>query len=337
MTTPKAATTSTSIIKGIVEQFNKLWNDFLEDDEQEQQHLLDTDHDYDDRQQQYKHHQRRPFVIASYAQSIDGFMAPFVTENSKNNYDTNSMDCDNNHKNQRQTKTTAMYPLSSHSSLIMTHAIRSQVDAVVIGSSTLLIDNPRLNNRLWHSDNDETSNELYDTRHQPRPVVLDTNLRYLFESHTELRMTNPIICCSTEAFDRFKQEQKHPRQLCQLDLLPCDVTAEGNLVLLDVLRKLYSMYGIQKVMVEGGAKVLSSFFYNNLVDSICVTIAPKFLHAGIAASVTTIGSTSTSTDNTPSIIGLPPFVDLNLVQPSIFVLESDTILLSRWRAMSSNS
>lgn len=311
-TTSTSSATTTTTIKEIIKKLNVLWNDFSNDNEQQQDASS-----------------QRPFVIASYAQSIDGFMAPWTYQYTNSNDVTITNTEDNNAYSKEDTnnqrRTTAMYPLSSASSLVMTHAIRSQVDAILIGSGTVLIDNPRLNNRLW-SINDDVSNENVESfssssnnvknYQQPRPVVLDTNLRLLFVSDNDMRMTNPIICCSAEAAERYVSE-KHQYKSSQLDILPCDVTMDGKLVLFDVLTKLYRVYGIKKIMIEGGAKVLSSFFQNSFVDSVCITIAPKLLHDGIAASTAT---------------GASDVVDLNYFDPSIFVLENDMIVVSSWRA-----
>ena len=60
---------------------------------------------------------KRPFVIVSYAQSIDGSIA---------------------------SREKQQIVLSGHQSMVLTHRIRAVCDAVLVGIETVLADNPRL-------------------------------------------------------------------------------------------------------------------------------------------------------------------------------------------------
>jgi diaminohydroxyphosphoribosylaminopyrimidine deaminase/5-amino-6-(5-phosphoribosylamino)uracil reductase len=219
----------------------------------------------------------RPFVTASFAQSIDGKLAAFERDGTGT--------------------TTSNYPLSGKESLLLTHAIRSVHDGIVVGGRTLLIDNPQLNNRLWGDSKEK----------QPRPIVLDTHLRYVRELGDSKRVENLIACCSEEAAASF--ESLPP----SVQIVACKCLADGRLDLNDVLSQLYTRFGIKSIMVEGGAAVLSSFFNEGLVDHICITIAPKLLGAGIALSYSNLGSNAV------------------VLEPSRFVLlGSDCVLSSPW-------
>ena len=150
--------------------------------------------------------QNLPFVCVTYAQTLDGNIAISSNEHE--------------HKEQEQEQekksSTSNLKLSSEDSFLLTHALRSQFDAILIGGKTLSLDNPRLNNRLWtprtllpseeqdvnvnenvrdtsivSKDNgnpmsmsmpssvqsSSSSDQIILSNKQPIPVILDTSLR----------------------------------------------------------------------------------------------------------------------------------------------------------------
>lgn len=182
----------------------------------------------------------RPFVLLTYAQSLDGKIA------LKDDMDVVSEN----------------YPISGPISLKMTHALRSMHEGILVGGTTFEVDKPRLTNRLWEDTG----------KKQPRPIILDTHLTRLQNMEGSFSMVKtPIFCCSLEyaTANRFK----HP----SAEILPCRCNADGELDLSDVIRRLRSHYGIKTLMVEGGSALLSSFWTTGLFDTLCLTIAPKFL------------------------------------------------------------
>ena len=189
----------------------------------------------------------RPFVTVSYAQSLDGKLAPFSD--------------DSNHATQSN------YAISCPESLLLTHAIRSVHDGILIGGTTLGVDNPRLTNRLWGY-------------HQPRPVVLDTSLRHIMELGVNMRLKNPIVC-----HDEKLELGGNWRPPIKMDLLPCKTTKAGSLDVCDVLRQLKRVCGLTSVMVEGGPTVIASFMDQMLVDAVCVTISPHLLGPGVGVEL----------------------------------------------------
>jgi riboflavin-specific deaminase-like protein len=230
-------------------------------------------------------YQSRPFVLASFAQSLDGQMAPWTNRETRGT-------------------TVANYPLSGPDSLVLTHAIRSIHDGIMVGGSTLAIDNPRLTNRLWKIDHPS------EERHQPIAVALDTHLNHVREIQTTssgIRAHNLVVCCGMDAAS---EATSHPNVA---RLLRCNVR-ENRLDVLDVLQRLRSELGIRTLMVEGGSSVLTTLFTNNLVDAVCITISPKALCGGISP-----------------VLGLHP-VDLRPLGPKFSQIGSDCVLLSRWQA-----
>ena len=211
-----------------------------------------------------------PFVTVTFAQSLDGMIAAIGPSG-----------CDG-----KEELKSANLKISCDESMTLTHGLRSIHDAVLVGGNTLGVDNPRLNNRLWFEENGSLK--------QPIPVVLDTDLRQtlrMIRQKTVIRASSVhdkmVICCSNEALVKYKD---HIMNECSfIHLLGCrrrrcrdrrefNHTVEPGLDIYDMLQKLRSNHGIESVMVEGGAKVLSSFMaQSDLVDFVCITISPKLI------------------------------------------------------------
>jgi len=204
-----------------------------------------------DRQEEMSLNQR-PFVLLTFAQSIDGKIAQCCKAGEGLGLSATVATLSNN------------YPISGPDSLLMTHALRSIHDGILIGGRTLKIDNPRLNNRLWEEN----------VQRQPRPIILDTHLANFQALGNTRRLRNPIVCCTHEAASSMHNSSVPEA----VQLLPCKCTAEGTLDLEDILYQLWAKFGIRTLMVEGGAGILSTFLERGyLVDSFCITVAPKLL------------------------------------------------------------
>jgi riboflavin biosynthesis pyrimidine reductase len=210
--------------------------------------------------------QQRPFVTITYAQSIDGYMAPYNSmENDEDETDAESMSA----------RTTSNYPLSGEESFLLTHALRSIHDGIMIGGRTLWIDNPRLTNRLWGT----RTNSSFASQSQPQPIILDPKLRYIRKLGTIRNVKNPIVCCSHKS--SVLNFNDHLNTTNDIRLLPCQCYDDGMFNMSDVLSQLYQCYGIRHLMVEGGAQTLSALFTSNVVDAIIITIVSKVLCFGI--------------------------------------------------------
>jgi riboflavin-specific deaminase-like protein len=221
------------------------------------------------------HHQnmepkeKRCYVCVTYAQTIDGCIG-ISTENDP------------------ETGSSSNLSLSSPESFLLTHALRANFDAVLVGGNTLTADNPRLNNRLWKNhDNKLDSNE--SKLKQPIPVILDSNLRHIIsmvESKQIIKCAMShefiIICCHESAYHQWHNKIKEYCSLHNVSIKfqVCD-SCEGKkrLELKQLLQSLGENHGIESVMVEGGASVISSFLsqHADLVDCVCVTICPRFV------------------------------------------------------------
>lgn len=156
--------------------------------------------------------------------------------------------------------------LSGEESLALTHALRAAHDGILIGVGTLLADDPALTVRFWPGPS-------------PAPVVLDSRLRTSLQSRLVLTAAaRPVAFACTAAGDVDQQARLEARGARVLRLPACD---SGWVDLPSLLTRL-GEGGCRRVMVEGGAKVLTSFLQSGLADYAIVTIAPRFL-GGLAA------------------------------------------------------
>jgi riboflavin-specific deaminase-like protein len=228
-----------------------------------------------------------PFVTLAYAQSLDGKIAMYLADSGMANTSSN-------------------LPLSGPESLLMTHALRSIHDAILIGGRTLRIDNPRLSNRLWSCSEEDR---------QPRPVILDSRLKNIRKLGWICRAKAPIVCCSEDAASTVSSDEVPPH----ITILPCRVSSsDSKLDLRDVLAKLQEIFGLQSVMVEGGATVLSSFANYHLADCVCATVSPKLLgDRGLPAFQSMKISSKLS-------------AGLDLRCSQFHLLGKDCVLVSRW-------
>lgn len=154
--------------------------------------------------------------------------------------------------------------LSGPESLRMTHQLRAAHQAILVGVGTVLADNPRLTVRLVAGES-------------PQPLILDSQLRTPPEANLFRGEHQPWVITG---------ENPDPHKARQLSsagarLLPFQLDDSGLLPLPSVLAHLANL-GIQTLMVEGGARVITAFLESQLVDRIVLTIAPAItggLHA----------------------------------------------------------
>lgn len=141
------------------------------------------------------------------------------------------------------------------------HQIRNQVDAILIGVETALIDNPSLTTRLEGSA---------DTR-DPLRIVLDSGLRLSTDARM-LHMDSSAetwVFCSEQA--SLEKEQQLVRSGVKVFRMP---PAADNRVHLSEMLSFLGLRNITSVLVEGGARVHGAFYRQNLVDELLLFYAP---------------------------------------------------------------
>lgn len=175
---------------------------------------------------------QKPLVTLAYAQSLDGSISF--------------------HRKKRLL-------LSSQESLVMTHKLRSENDAILVGVGTVIADDPLLTVRHYKGDN-------------PQVVILDSKLRIPLTAKVLKNAKPPIIFTTSKADS---EKQKKLKQM-NVQILCVDPAPDGRTDLNQILEKLY-LLGIKTLMVEGGRAIITNFINENLVDKVFITVAPIFV------------------------------------------------------------
>jgi len=146
------------------------------------------------------------------------------------------------------------------------HELRSIYDAVLVGSNTVVYDNPELSVRFSEGRN-------------PFRIVVNTNCN-LSTNYKIFNMADKktIIVCSEVLKD-------HKKISPFIDLgnkvLYVKQNKKGRIKIKSLLAELYKI-GIYSLLVEGGAHMFSTFIKKGLFDELDVFISPKILGSGIA-------------------------------------------------------
>ncbi|MEE9532486.1 MAG: RibD family protein [Syntrophobacteria bacterium] len=147
--------------------------------------------------------------------------------------------------------------LSGHESALLTHHLRAWHDAILVGIRTVLADNPRLNVRLISGQS-------------PQPVVLDSKLRMPLDSNLlNDGIRRPWIATTKKA----GSSRQHHLETSGAQVFRFPPNHLGWVALEPLLDKMGRM-GVNSLMVEGGARVLTSFMKARMVDQMIITIAP---------------------------------------------------------------
>jgi GTP cyclohydrolase II len=145
--------------------------------------------------------------------------------------------------------------LSGPQSLILTHGLRASHEAILVGIGTVLADNPRLNVRLVAGAS-------------PQPVIVDSRLRFPPYANLLHHGRSPWIVAN---------EGADPERRAALEAIGARVfclPATNGWVNLEALLRQLAEMGVNSLMVEGGAQIITSFLAARLVDQIILTIAP---------------------------------------------------------------
>jgi 3,4-dihydroxy 2-butanone 4-phosphate synthase/GTP cyclohydrolase II len=174
----------------------------------------------------------RPLVTLTYAQSLDGALAG---------------------------GNGSRLILSGEQALRMTHSLRAENDAILVGIGTVLADDPKLTVRFAQGND-------------PRPVVLDSRLRIPADSFLASRHPLKPWIIATGAAPEGKRRELAAMGI-RVFVVPAD--RDGRADLAKTL-ELLAANGIGSVMVEGGLEVIARFLGSGLVDRVVITISPRF-------------------------------------------------------------
>lgn len=156
--------------------------------------------------------------------------------------------------------------ISSEQSRRMAHALRSEHEAVLVGASTVRTDDPSLTVRHTKGRN-------------PLRVILASDLNIPLGA--KVLDTGPgekacWVACS---------EPVDPQRAADLEkrgarLLVCPRGAGGGVDLNHLLREL-AREGVSSLLVEGGARTITSFLKAGLVQRVVCFVAPMLLGEGV--------------------------------------------------------
>lgn len=161
--------------------------------------------------------------------------------------------------------------ISNKTSRADVHGLRRRVQGILVGIDTVISDDPLLTPRP-------------DGEKRPLRIVLDSKLRI------------PLNCKLLNTPDFPTLIMTTAKTLDEKPDLVREITAKGPQIvavnetnglcsLKDVLAKL-GKKGVQQLLVEGGAKIITSFINESLADEVRVYICPKDLSSDSAIKTT---------------------------------------------------
>lgn len=135
------------------------------------------------------------------------------------------------------------------------HAIRDQVDAILVGIGTVLTDDPRLTTRIREGKD-------------PLRVVLDPSLKIPLKARLlHLRSAAKTLIVTA----RERDEKMERIRALGAEALPCG--AGSRRIDLKRLMRILADRGIVSLLVEGGPRTWSSFLRQRLVDRLWLFVA----------------------------------------------------------------
>jgi GTP cyclohydrolase II len=154
--------------------------------------------------------------------------------------------------------------ISSEAERRISHGLRAACDAVLVGVGTAIIDDPQLTVRLVPGPS-------------PLRVVLDSTLRLPSTARVlDERAGTVVITTGPSSEERRAALRARSVGVHVVDAGPRGVDLASAL---ETLRGL----GVGSLLVEGGARVITSFFAEKLVDRLVVGIAPTIMGTGVEA------------------------------------------------------
>lgn len=144
------------------------------------------------------------------------------------------------------------------------HRLRRENDAVLIGSGTVLADNPKLTVR-------------HVSGYSPRRIVIDNRLRIPLKSHLlsdEQADQTIVVTCSTE------RDKMTAIRNCGATVWELERGDDGRIPITTILKKIASEK-MSAILVEGGAAIYTSFIKEKAVDHVVMFISPKIIGDGL--------------------------------------------------------
>jgi len=143
------------------------------------------------------------------------------------------------------------------------HHLRDQVDAILVGIGTVLVDNPSLTTRIPGK-----------VTKDPLRVILDTHLRL----PPDAKLLRQESTASTIVFTGAHVADDHINAFSSMnvDIERIALGSDGQIDLKMVLDSLAKKQ-VTSILVEGGCRVHTSFIKNSLADQVMLFYGPLFI------------------------------------------------------------
>ena len=150
--------------------------------------------------------------------------------------------------------------LGSPEEVAFVHGLRAAYDAVLVGSGTVLSDDPRLTVRRAKGRN-------------PHRIVLDSRLRLPLNARVlRVGKDERVVVAALTSAPRRKANALR-RNGVEVWLLP----PKDGMVNLGALLRKAARSCVQSILVEGGARVATSLIRERLADKAYIAVAPRIL------------------------------------------------------------
>lgn len=185
--------------------------------------------------------QGRPWVIAKWAQTLDGCIA---TASGESRW------------------------ISSETSRDWVHILRGRMDAILVGLGTVLADDPLLMARPPHG---------HDIHRLATRIVLDSRCRLPLASQLLRTVAHaPLMIVHAAFLDRAASRRAQRLADRGAMLLPIPADRAGRPSLSRLLHWL-GRHDYSNILLEGGPDLLASFLHARLVDEAHIFIAPRLI------------------------------------------------------------
>jgi diaminohydroxyphosphoribosylaminopyrimidine deaminase/5-amino-6-(5-phosphoribosylamino)uracil reductase len=176
------------------------------------------------------HNKKRPYIILKWAETTDGFIAPFLP------------------------KSKTSFTISNDYSRQLVHKYRTEEQAILVGTTTVLNDNPSLDARDWFGQH-------------PTRIIID-KLNTIPDGFNVKNKKNPTII--------FTEQENCVHSIN----IAYEYTQFDTHLISNILTHLFEK-SIQSVIIEGGTFTLQQFINNHLWDEARVFIAETKIYEGV--------------------------------------------------------
>lgn len=165
--------------------------------------------------------------------------------------------------------------ISNEESRRRVHELRGRTDAILVGSGTLRSDDPRLSCRI-------------EGGRDPIRVLIDRTLESVGQSRA-VRQNEHEVKVVVFASDEASPERRAELEAFESVVVHTAAFDSRGIVLAEMLGILADVHEITSLMVEGGGRLLGSFFDHGLIDRVYAFVAPTLV-GGDAAPGPVLGA-----------------------------------------------